>query len=62
MLVDYSQGNLAEHGFSGQQELQLQYKGMECLVSILKCLVEWSKDLYKTPRYKADGQGALRLL
>ena len=27
----------------------LRLKGLECLVSILKCMVEWSKDLYINP-------------
>ncbi len=31
------------------QELTLRKKGLECLVSILKCMVEWSKDQYVNP-------------
>lgn len=27
----------------------MRIKGLECLVSILKCMVEWSKDLYTDP-------------
>ncbi|KAM4706208.1 brefeldin A-inhibited guanine nucleotide-exchange protein 1 isoform 2-T2 [Rhinophrynus dorsalis] len=34
---------------SNVQELSLRKKGLECLVSILKCMVEWSKDLYVNP-------------
>uniref|UniRef100_A0A8C8YMN8 ARF guanine nucleotide exchange factor 1 n=1 Tax=Prolemur simus TaxID=1328070 RepID=A0A8C8YMN8_PROSS len=36
-----------ELGMSNVQELSLRKKGLECLVSILKCMVEWSKDQYK---------------
>uniref|UniRef100_A0A4W4GET8 SEC7 domain-containing protein n=1 Tax=Electrophorus electricus TaxID=8005 RepID=A0A4W4GET8_ELEEL len=31
------------------QELTLRKKGLQCLVSILKCMVEWSKDQYVNP-------------
>ncbi|CAG2167672.1 unnamed protein product, partial [Oppiella nova] len=31
------------------QERSMRIKGLECLVSILKCMVEWSKDLYVNP-------------
>ena len=27
----------------------IRLKGLECIVSILKCMVEWSKDLYHNP-------------
>jgi len=27
----------------------MRLKGLECLVSVLKCMVEWSKDLYVNP-------------
>lgn len=30
-------------------EKSMRIKGLECLVSILKCKVEWSKDLYMNP-------------
>ncbi|MGH0159337.1 UNVERIFIED_CONTAM: hypothetical protein FKN15_064276 [Acipenser sinensis] len=33
-----------ELGMTPVQELSLRKKGLECLVSILKCMVEWSKD------------------
>ena len=36
------------------QELSLRKKGLECLVSILKCMVEWSKDLYVNPNHQAS--------
>ncbi|XP_043923098.1 brefeldin A-inhibited guanine nucleotide-exchange protein 1 [Protopterus annectens] len=38
-----------ELGINHAQELNLRKKGLECLVSILKCMVEWSKDLYVNP-------------
>ena len=34
---------------SPQQEKAMRVKGLECLVSILKCLVEWCHDLYINP-------------
>ena len=36
-------------GVTPHQEKALRVKGLECLVSILKCLVEWSHDLYINP-------------
>jgi len=36
------------------KELSLRKKGLECLVSILKCMVEWSKDLYVNPNHQAS--------
>uniref|UniRef100_A0A8C7DJM1 ARF guanine nucleotide exchange factor 1 n=1 Tax=Oncorhynchus kisutch TaxID=8019 RepID=A0A8C7DJM1_ONCKI len=38
-----------ELGTTPLQELTLRKKGLECLVSILKCMVEWSKDQYVNP-------------
>ncbi|XP_076147024.1 brefeldin A-inhibited guanine nucleotide-exchange protein 1 isoform X6 [Alosa pseudoharengus] len=38
-----------ELGTTPAQELTLRKKGLECLVSILKCMVEWSKDQYVNP-------------
>uniref|UniRef100_A0A8C5SF51 SEC7 domain-containing protein n=1 Tax=Laticauda laticaudata TaxID=8630 RepID=A0A8C5SF51_LATLA len=38
-----------ELGMTSIQELSLRKKGLECLVSILKCMVEWSKDQYVNP-------------
>ncbi|XP_071270569.1 brefeldin A-inhibited guanine nucleotide-exchange protein 1-like isoform X6 [Salvelinus alpinus] len=38
-----------ELGTTPIQELTLRKKGLECLVSILKCMVEWSKDQYVNP-------------
>ncbi|KAM8966868.1 brefeldin A-inhibited guanine nucleotide-exchange protein 1 [Pelodytes ibericus] len=42
-----------ELGMSNVQELSLRKKGLECLVSILKCMVEWSKDLYVNPNLQS---------
>lgn len=42
-----------ELGMTPLQELSLRKKGLECLVSILKCMVEWSKDLYVNPNHQA---------
>ncbi|XP_016300443.1 brefeldin A-inhibited guanine nucleotide-exchange protein 2-like [Sinocyclocheilus anshuiensis] len=36
------------------QELSLRKKGLECLVSILKCMVEWSRDMYVNPNLQAN--------
>lgn len=36
-------------GATPNQERSIRIKGLECLVSIMKCLVEWSKDLYVNP-------------
>lgn len=34
---------------SPNQERSMRLRGLECLVSILKCMVEWSRDLYINP-------------
>lgn len=34
---------------STHQQMQMRIKGLECLVSLLKGMVEWSKDLYTDP-------------
>ncbi|KAI4886422.1 hypothetical protein NFI96_015350 [Prochilodus magdalenae] len=55
-----------ELGMTPLQELSLRKKGLECLVSILKCMVEWSRDLYVNPNlqtnlgqeHQAEGDGA----
>uniref|UniRef100_A0A8B9LIK1 ADP-ribosylation factor guanine nucleotide-exchange factor 2 (brefeldin A-inhibited) n=1 Tax=Astyanax mexicanus TaxID=7994 RepID=A0A8B9LIK1_ASTMX len=47
-----------ELGMTPLQELSLRKKGLECLVSILKCMVEWSRDLYVNPNLQANlGEG-----
>lgn len=38
-----------ELGATPTQEKSMRIRGLECLVSILKCMVEWSKDLYVNP-------------
>ncbi|XP_028265369.1 brefeldin A-inhibited guanine nucleotide-exchange protein 2 [Parambassis ranga] len=43
-----------ELGMTLLQELSLRKKGLECLVSILKCMVEWSKDMYVNPNLQAN--------
>jgi len=49
-LSRIAQGRHAlEVGITPQQEKAMRVKGLECLVSILKCLVEWSHDLYTNP-------------
>lgn len=49
-LSKIAQGRQAlELGATQYQEKSMRIKGLECLVSILKCKVEWSKDLYMNP-------------
>ncbi|KTG42918.1 hypothetical protein cypCar_00000515 [Cyprinus carpio] len=43
-----------ELGMTPLQELSLRKKGLECLVSILKCMVEWSRDMYINPNLQAN--------
>lgn len=46
-LSKIAQGrHVLELGTSLGQEKSMRIRGLECLVSILKCMVEWSKDLY----------------
>ncbi|XP_077270871.1 brefeldin A-inhibited guanine nucleotide-exchange protein 2-like [Temnothorax americanus] len=45
-----------ELGASPNQEKSMRIRGLECLVSILKCMVEWSRDLYVNPSVPADQQ------
>lgn len=50
-LSKIAQGRQAiELGATQNQEKNMRIKGLECLVSILKCMVEWSKDLYVNPQ------------
>ncbi|XP_050735041.1 brefeldin A-inhibited guanine nucleotide-exchange protein 1-like isoform X2 [Eriocheir sinensis] len=42
-------GQPGEFGATAGQEQPMKTKGLECLVSILRCMVEWSKDLYVSP-------------
>lgn len=49
-LSKIAQGRHAlELGATPGQEKSMRIRGLECLVSILKCMVEWSKDLYVNP-------------
>ncbi|PIK46914.1 putative brefeldin A-inhibited guanine nucleotide-exchange protein 1-like [Apostichopus japonicus] len=41
-------------GASPHQEKAMRIKGLHCLVSILKCMVEWSKDLYVNPNIQSN--------
>lgn len=42
-----------ELGASPNQERTMKLRGLDCLVSILKCMVEWSKDLYVNPNLQS---------
>ncbi|CAF1321481.1 unnamed protein product [Adineta steineri] len=55
VLSRAAQGRQAvELGCSPTEEHNLRMKGLECLVSILKCMVEWSKDLYVNPHLQSN--------
>lgn len=41
-------------GATLSQEKSIRIKGLECLVSVLKCMVEWSKDLYVNPHSQSN--------
>lgn len=32
----------------------MRIRGLECLVSLLKCMVDWSKDLYVNPNSQTN--------
>ena len=50
LLSKIAQGRHAfELGASPNQLKGIRLKGLYCLVSILKCMVEWSKDIYQNP-------------
>jgi brefeldin A-inhibited guanine nucleotide-exchange protein len=54
-LSKIAQGRQAvELGATHNQEKSMRIKGLECLVSILKCMVEWSKDLYVNPHSQSN--------
>lgn len=49
-LSKIAQGRQAlELGIKPIEEKAMRIRGLECLVSVLKCMVEWSKDLYVNP-------------
>ncbi|GAB6029023.1 Brefeldin A-inhibited guanine nucleotide-exchange protein 1 [Chamberlinius hualienensis] len=54
-LSKIAQGRQAlELGATPTQEKSMRVKGLDCLVSVLKCMVEWSKDLYVNPNYQSS--------
>ncbi|KAK2184722.1 hypothetical protein NP493_255g01035 [Ridgeia piscesae] len=54
-LSKIAQGRQAiELGATLTQEKSMRVKGLECLVSMLKCMVEWSKDLYVNPHSQSN--------
>ncbi|KAE9540029.1 hypothetical protein AGLY_005281 [Aphis glycines] len=54
-LSKIAQGRQAiELGATLNQEKSMRIRGLECLVSILKCMVEWSKDLYVNPNSQTN--------
>ncbi|XP_013083903.2 brefeldin A-inhibited guanine nucleotide-exchange protein 1-like isoform X2 [Biomphalaria glabrata] len=54
-LSKIAQGRHAlELGATPNQEKSMRIKGLQCLVSILKCMVEWSKDLYINPHSQSN--------
>ncbi|BFY99374.1 hypothetical protein BsWGS_02414 [Bradybaena similaris] len=54
-LSKIAQGRQAlELGANPNQEKSMRIKGLQCLVSILKCMVEWSKDLYINPHSQSN--------
>lgn len=54
-LSKIAQGRQAlELGATPNQEKSMRIRGLECLVSILKCMVEWSKDLYVNPNSQSS--------
>jgi Sec7-like guanine-nucleotide exchange factor len=49
-LSRIAQGRQAiELGATAQQDKEIRLKGLECLVNVLRCMVEWSKELYTDP-------------
>lgn len=54
-LSKIAQGRQAlELGATPNQEKSMRIRGLECLVSILKCMVEWSRDLYVNPNSQTN--------
>ncbi|CAG2107521.1 unnamed protein product, partial [Medioppia subpectinata] len=53
--IAQGRGQMLDAGIiTSTQERSMRIKGLECLVSILKCMVEWSKDLYINPNQLAN--------
>ena len=56
-LSKIAQGRQAlELGATTFQEKTMRIRGLECLVSILKCMVEWSKDQYVNPNLQTSSE------
>ncbi|XP_075224969.1 ADP ribosylation factor guanine nucleotide exchange factor Sec71 [Lycorma delicatula] len=54
-LSKIAQGRQAlELGATPNQEKSMRIRGLDCLVSILKCMVEWSRDLYVNPNSQTN--------
>ncbi|XKL63402.1 hypothetical protein PGB90_005766 [Kerria lacca] len=54
-LSKIAQGRQAvELGATPTQEKCMRIRGLECLVSLLKCMVDWSKDLYVNPNSQTN--------
>lgn len=54
-LSKIAQGRHAlDLGATPNQEKSMRICGLECLVSILKCMVEWSRDLYVNPNVQTN--------
>ena len=54
-LSKLAQGRGAmELGATQLQEKSMRIKGLECLVAILKCMVEWSRDIYVNPHSQSN--------
>ncbi|KAF6020246.1 ARFGEF1 [Bugula neritina] len=54
-LTKIAQGQQAVvYGATPAQEHNIRLKGLECIVSILKCMVEWSNDLYVNPHQQSN--------
>ncbi|XP_054153411.1 brefeldin A-inhibited guanine nucleotide-exchange protein 1-like [Oppia nitens] len=48
--IAQGRGQMLDAGIiTATDERNMRIKGLECLVSILKCMVEWSKDIYINP-------------
>lgn len=48
--IAQAKGQVKDNDVSAKiRERNLRIRGFECLVSILKCMVDWSKDLYLNP-------------
>jgi len=54
-LSKIAQGRGAiELGATALQEKSMRIKGLECIVAVLKCMVEWSRELYVNPHSQSN--------